>query len=282
MALLLSAIVLVGMSGCSLKRIAVTRNRVYLQADPVRKKPEQQLNVYSTRRHRKPQPVFVFIHGGNWNSGKKETYHLLGKKFAHKNITTVIIDYPLSPSAGYHEMAADAAMAVKWVKDSIGYYGGNPEKIFVSGHSAGGHLAALIAVDDDYFDTLGVANPIQGAILIDAAGLDMYTYLKEERFDQNHTYMRTFGADTTTWKMASPLHYLKQSSPPMLLYAGRKTYASILKGNDTFAGALERLGIVHVYKKQRGKKHIAMIVQYLNSWNPRYREIRKFMDTERR
>lgn len=271
-------LILCSLSGCSLKLIKASKNIVYLKADSVTGKPEQQLNVFVPRRHKKPKNVFVFIHGGNWNSGKKSTYNILGKKLAHKNLAAVIIGYPLSPKAGYHEMATDAAISVKWVKDNIQRYGGNPDKIFVSGHSAGGHLAALIAVKDSYFDTLQIPNPIKGAVLIDAAGLDMYTYLKDENLKEGDTYINTFSLNQNTWKAASPLHHLHKGIPPMLIYEGGRTYPSIIKGTKTFVKALKSMDAEYTYVVQKRKKHVAMITQFLNSWNPRYKEIRRFME----
>jgi pimeloyl-ACP methyl ester carboxylesterase len=93
---------------------------------------------------------------------------------ARKGVLTVIIEYPLSPEAQYQQMATASAKAVQWVKENIKGFGGDPDRIFVSGHSAGGHLAALISIRPEYFDSLSLPNPIKGLILIDAAGLDMY------------------------------------------------------------------------------------------------------------
>ena len=80
---------------------------------------------------------------------------------ARKGIITVIIDYRLSPSIAYKGMTTDVAMAIQWVQENIGSYGGNNNKVFVSGHSAGGHLAALIATDNQYFDSLGKSIPFK-------------------------------------------------------------------------------------------------------------------------
>ena len=97
------------------------------------------LNIYHQKGDIKNQDVVIFVHGGSWSSGKKETYWWLGRNLAKKGIVTAIINYPLAPSVNYKEMAAATALAVKWVRDSIANYGGNPGRIFIMGHSAGGH-----------------------------------------------------------------------------------------------------------------------------------------------
>jgi acetyl esterase/lipase len=161
---------------------------------------------------------------------------------ARKNVLTVIIDYPKSPLANYDEMAMDAAKAVKWVKENIERYGGDPNAIFISGHSAGGHLSALITVSNEYFDKLGIVSPVKGIILIDAAGLDMYSYLEEENLKTGNTFLQTFTTNPATWKKASPLYHLHKGMPPMLIYRGGKTYPSIEASNEKFVAALKKLG----------------------------------------
>jgi len=200
---------------------------------------------------------------------------------ARKNVVTVVIDYPKSPQANYDEMATDAAKAIKWVKENIARFGGNPDKIFVSGHSAGGHLAALISVRDDYFGKLGIVNPIKGTILIDAAGLDMYSFLKQENYPADNTYIQTFTNNPDNWKAGSPLYHLHKGMPPMLIYVGGRTYPSIKIGNDLLVADLKKLGYNPPYYILERKKHKPMITQFLNSGNRRYKEITSFMQNSK-
>jgi acetyl esterase/lipase len=177
-------------------------------------------------------------------------------------------------------MAVAAAQAVVWVKNNIKPYGGDPDKIFVSGHSAGGHLAALLAIQNEYFYSLGLPNPIKGAILIDAAGLDMYGYLQEQKLAPGHTFLQTFTADPAVWKQASPLYHLHPHMPPLLIYRGENTYPSIIKSNEKFVKALASfIGTAPRYHVLQGKKHVPMITQFFFSWNPLYQEIINFMQT---
>ncbi|WP_229204280.1 alpha/beta hydrolase [Dyadobacter alkalitolerans] len=263
------------LSGCSFKRITKSKNIVYQKADKT--SAEQQLNVFAPKKHSGPGDVLIFVHGGNWNSGKKSQYNIIGGHWAKKGVVTVIVDYPLSPSAGYDAMAVSVAKSVDWVKKNISQYGGNPERIFLSGHSAGGHLAALIATDDHYFKNLGLENPLAGVILIDAAGLDMHGYLLEEKFEKGNTYLNTFSNNPDTWKKATPLYHLHRNMPPMLIYRGGKTYPSILESNEKFIKALQAYSPETPYHIQKGKKHVPMITQFFNPWNTRYGEILEFM-----
>jgi len=268
-------------TSCVFKRVSRSKNITYLNADTVANRAAQELNVFAPRKNAAPKDVFVFIYGGTWNSGKKSLYNFLGNRMARKNVVTVVIDYPKSPQANYDEMATDAAKAIKWVKENIARFGGNPDKIFVSGHSAGGHLAALISVRDDYFGKLGIVNPIKGTILIDAAGLDMYSFLKQENYPADNTYIQTFTNNPDNWKAGSPLYHLHKGMPPMLIYVGGRTYPSIKIGNDLLVADLKKLGYNPPYYILERKKHKPMITQFLNSGNRRYKEITSFMQNSK-
>lgn len=240
--------------------------------------PEQKLDVYAPRKVKSPRPVLVFIHGGNWNSGRKEQYWAMGRNFARKGVVTVVIDYPLSPAANYDEMATASAKAVQWTVENIGKYGGDTGRLFLSGHSAGGHLAALIGLDDEYFEELSMPNPTAGLVLIDAAGLDMYNYLLEKKYGPDHTYMSTFTDDPANWKKASPRYFLKENMPPMLIYRGGETYESIRKSTEAFMGDYRKFVPEPRYKILKGKKHVPMIVQFFFPWNRHFSEIVKFVE----
>jgi len=271
--------VLLLLPGCAFRRITRSKNITYLPADTIRKIPAQQLNIYAPHRHNEAElkDVLVYIYGGNWTSGKRSLYNWFGSRLARKGVVAVVIDYPKSPLADYQVMAADAARSLDWVKAHIADYGGNAERIFVSGHSAGGHLAALITVDERYFKEAGIINPVKGLILIDAAGLDMYGYLKDRGLAEDPSKARTFSTDPKVWKDATPLYHLRPGVPPMLIFRGGRTYPSILKGNEKFVAALKELGASPVYHVLPRKKHIPMITQFFNTGNPGYGEILRFM-----
>ena len=138
-------------------------------------------------------------------------------------------------------------------------------------------MAALISVRDDYFEKLGIRNPIKGTILIDAAGLDMYSFLKQENYPADNTYIQTFTNNPDNWKAASPVYHLHKGMPPMLIYVGGRTYPSIKQGNDLLVTDLKKIGYNPPYYTLERKKHKPMITQFLYSGNKRYKEIIKFM-----
>lgn len=236
------------------------------------------LNIYHKKTEAKNQDVIVFVHGGSWSSGKKETYWWLGRNLAKKNIVTAVINYPLAPSVTYKEMAAASAQAVKWVQDSIAKYGGNPDRIFIMGHSAGGHLAELINSDPQYFKNVGIENPIKGVILNDAFGLDMEEYLTKAEKDSYYTdFIRTFSTESKTWQEASPLFYVQNIINPHLIFYGTKTYPAIQIQSKRIHKELQSQNIPVSLEIIEGKKHVPMIAQMIWGSNKLYKIIVNFL-----
>lgn len=236
------------------------------------------LNVYHQKNNIQNKDVVVFIHGGSWSSGKKETYWWLGRNLAKNNIVAAIINYPLAPNATYKEMAQASAQAVKWVKDSIASYGGNAERIFLMGHSAGGHLAELINADPQYFKALGLNNPVKGVILNDAFGLDMEEYLsKAEKDSYYDDFTRTFSADKKTWQMGSPLFYINEIKNPHLIFYGSKTYPAIQIQSERIYQTLKEKKVPVTLNVIKDKKHVPMIAQMIWGKNRLYKDIISFL-----
>ena len=240
------------------------------------------LDVYYPKNTKTPKDVLVFIHGGSWDSGKKETYWWLGKNLARKNVISVIINYSLSPKAEYEEMASDCSEALKWVKDSISQFGGNADRIFVMGHSAGGHLAALINNDPRFFKQAGISNPIRAVILNDGFGMDMFEYLNAAKKNkQTESFMNTFSRDANLWKTGSPIFYLENVQNPYLIFVGEHTYPAIKLQSDRLYKQLiqtNKKSEINIIKR---KKHIGMISQMIFSSNKMYDMILSFMDRNR-
>lgn len=236
------------------------------------------LNIFYKSDSIKDKPVLIFIHGGSWSSGKKETYWWLGRNFARKGVVTVIINYPLAPNVQYGKMGDDCALAVKWVKAHIADYTGSAEKIFVMGHSAGAHLAELINADPKYFNKVGIKNPIKGAILNDPFGLDMEEYLTTAEKDHFYfDFIRTFTDQPAVWKVASPLDYVNNIKNPHLLFYGGKTYGAIKLQTPRLYEKLKANNVPVEIKEIKGKSHVPMISQMIFGGNDLYRDIVDFI-----
>ena len=276
----LPLLLLIGIaSSCAVKSITRSKNITYLQK--TEELPEKQLNIFAPKKASKA-PVLIFIHGGSWHSGRKEIYDFMGSRLARRGVVTVIIDYPLAPDYQVPAMEKASARAVQWVKEHISNYGGNPEEIYVSGHSAGGHLAALLAIKNEPWDELGVSNPLKGAILNDPAGLDWYWFLNEvrDRPDGKDNY-DAFTDNPDTWKAYSPIYFLTGNEIPMLIMEGEKTYPGIRLTIDRFRKEADSKGLEYTYSYYPKTKHIPMVTQFFFTWSKGYKDVLGFMGVEK-
>ncbi|WP_025145315.1 alpha/beta hydrolase [Pedobacter jeongneungensis] len=236
------------------------------------------LNIFYKNDSIKNKPVLIFIHGGSWSSGKKETYWWLGRNFARKGVVTVIINYRLAPDVQYEKMGDDCALAVKWVQAHIADYTASKEKIFVMGHSAGAHLGELINADPKYFKKAGINNPIKGVILDDPFGLDMKEYLSTAEKDHFYfDFIRTFTDQPAVWKVASPLDYVNNIKNPHLLFYGSKTYGAIKLQTPRLYEKLKANNVPVEIKEIKGKSHVPMISQMIFGGNQLYKDIVGFI-----
>lgn len=266
---MMSIVLLTGCASKKYRNVAYLKNETNTIDNPT-------LNIFVPKKEKyKNNPVILFVHGGNWNSGNKKIYNFIGRNFAKKGITAVIVGYTLSPKADYDVMAEQIAQAVTWTKSNISEYKGNPAKIFLTGHSAGGHLIALIGTNPKYLEDKSI---IKGIILNDAAGLDMKHYLEENPPTDKNDYLATWSSNPEKWTEASPIYFIDEKTPRMMIYLGNKTYESIKVGTTRFTKELSKYQ-PDVQPIMINKRHASMVLQYIFPCSDRYDEIIQFINT---
>ena len=189
------------------------------------------LDIYAPQ-NAKELPVMVFVHGGAWSMGDKATS--IGEKpgaFTRGGYVFVSINYRLSPAVIHPAHVQDTAAALAWVHTHIHEYGGDPQKIYIMGHSAGAHLVALVATDKSYLQAVGEdLSLIKGVIGLDGGGYDIPLNLKDADALTRRVYQQAFGTDPQTWKNASAYYHIQcgKSIPPFLLiHAGQREVSRI-------------------------------------------------------
>jgi len=216
------------------------------------------LDVY-TPEISKNCPVIVFIHGGAWSFGNKGSLNYKTTVFTKANFVYVSINYRLSPDIKHPLHASDVAKAITWIYKHISDYGGDPQNIFLIGHSAGAHLAALIATDERYLGDLGFSTKIiRGVIGLDSAAYHLPTLIRSEP-ENYYLFEMAFGDNLEIWEKASPIYYVGKgkSIPPFLLtYASDREVSKIV--NLVFAQALKISNYqIHLYYAS-DKDHISI------------------------
>jgi len=267
----LALAILLLMAGCASEKY---RDIAFLPNELKPSKNEPKLNVFTPKDSAAKVPVIIFIHGGNWNRGDKDTYVLMGRNFAKKGIVAVIPDYSLSPEANYDQMTNEVAAAIAWTKANIEKYNGDANRVFLMGHSAGGHLAALAVMNPKYGVEPGL---IKGLILNDAAGLDIKQHLEQFPPGKKYDYAKTWSNDPDIWKTASPIYYLNAGTPPIYMYTGRKTFDMIALGNERFLAELQKVQ-PNAKRQFNNKNHFSMVIQYFFGKSNRFRETIDFIE----
>jgi len=147
----------------------VKRNIPYAAAAQER----QMLDVYSPVGA-KNLPVVFWIHGGGWQGGDKNSVQLKPKAFMDKGFVFVSTNYRLLPDVDMGTIVRDVAQSIHWVHDHIAEHGGDPQRLFIMGHSAGAQLAALICTDDRYLKSEGLSLAIiKGCVPVDGDTFDV-------------------------------------------------------------------------------------------------------------
>jgi len=186
-------------------------------------------------------PVMVYVHGGAWSFGDKLATGNKVPYFTSRGWILVSINYRLLPAADPLLQVDDVARAVAWVHDRIDRYGGDPNELFLMGHSAGAHLVSLVATDLRRLKQAGKpCSILRGVIELDTAALDIVT-LMETSAD---FYTRFFGRNRRRWKEASPIAHVAADRPiPPFLLAVAAGNESKLAQARRFAAALQQAGV---------------------------------------
>lgn len=167
-----------------------------------------------------PAPVVVFLYGGSWRRGAREQYRFVGRQLARQGALAIVADYRTAPRAVFPGFVVDAAAAVAWAKQHAAEHGGDPARIFLAGHSAGAHIAALVGTDARHLAPHGLA-PRDLAGVIGLSG----------PYDFEIAGFEDVFGPPAQWPQAQPVGFVDGDEPPFLLIHG--TADSIVEPADS-------------------------------------------------
>lgn len=156
-------------------------------------------------------PIVVFFYGGSWTTGRKSQYAFVGAALAARGYVTVIPDYRLYPQVRFPTFLDDSAQAVAWAQQHARELGGDPERVVLMGHSAGAHMAAMLALNPQYLARAG-SIPHSIVALVGLSG--------PYALDPNTDTLRTIFASPYTPADWQPVHFASDCAPPTLLLHG--------------------------------------------------------------
>lgn len=238
------------------------------------------LDLYMPRGE-KGVPVMLFLHGGSWKRGDKNNLFGINKSLAQfcarHHIGVALANYRLSPAVRHPEHVKDAARAFAWLHRHVRRYGGDPGRLFVSGHSAGAHLAALLATDPSHLkaEGLSLANvrgvmPFSGVFQIPA---------------ENALFDAAFGTDVNVRRAASPTWQVshwspltaKEAPPFLVLYADGDFTSCGKEPAEEFARALRAKGAAVKILEIPQRNHLTILVNASNESDPAGKALVEFI-----
>jgi len=200
--------------------------------------PYQRLLVYPAPRA--TGDVLVFFHGGGWTSGYKEWMAFMAPALQARGITLVTPGYRLAPGHLFPAGVDDAADALAWVHAHAGEHGGDARRIFVGGHSSGGHYAALLAATADWRGARGLpAGVVRGCLPVSG----VYRFDAESGLTMRPRFLGPAGeGDKAT--AASPLLRVDSGAcAPFLLSWGSRDFPHLIAQGRQMLEALQRAGV---------------------------------------
>ena len=202
----------------------------------------------------KDYPVLFFVHGGAWVTGDKDqfgVYAAFAGAFAKLGIGVVVTNYRLSPAIAHPEHVKDVARSFAWTTKNIAKHGGNKDRIFLCGHSAGAHLVALLATDASYLKTHDLTSKaIRGVLPISGP------------FVLSPGFMpRVFGDDKKAAPAAAPIAHVRKELPPFLIVFADKDFVGCDKRPaEAFCKALKGKGNVAETLEIKNHNHITVMM----------------------
>lgn len=177
-------------------------------------------------------PVVVFLYGGTWKRGNRAQYAFVGHRLAQQGVLAIVADYRTFPRTTFPGFVEDAAAAVAWAHRHAADYGGDPQRLFVAGHSAGAQIAALIGTDARYLAVHGL-RPRDLAGVIGLSG--PYDF-------EIAGYEDVFGPEEQ-WPRAQAVNFVDGDEPPFLLVHGTADTVVEAKDSRELADKLRAVGV---------------------------------------
>lgn len=226
--------------------------------------PKQKLDLYLPK-DKTNFPVFVFFHGGAWTNGDRSIYAPIGIHFAKRGIGVVIPSYRLMPANPHPAQVDDAAAAFAWVARNIAAHGGDANRIFIGGHSAGGHLVSLLALNPE----LQARHNIQPGTIKGVAALSGVFDLR---------ILPMFGTPESR-RLASPIQYVRKDAPPFLISYCQFDYLGLPMQARDLAAALKKQFVPTRLLYIPNETHISEVISMLKDGDPTTEAVLRLIET---
>lgn len=205
-------------------------------------------------------PVHLFIHGGYWQSLSSKEFSFVAEGLVDAGVAVAIVNYDLCPNVTMTEIVRQNRAAVKWLYENARRYNSDPDRISVSGHSAGGHLTAMLMATD-WAGTYGLPQDVvkSGCAI---SGLFDLAPLQHSWLQPN------LQLNAEEIARNSPIHHLPQSAGPLIVTLGGDESAEFHRQSDDFLAAWTRAGLQGTYLDLPGANHFTVLEGYMDRRSP--------------
>ena len=225
--------------------------------------PRQTLDIFAPGTD--GAPVLIFIHGGYWFFNSKDPRRFPAREFVPRGIAWAPINYRLAPTVPMSGIVADVRNAVKWLYEHGAQYGCDPERIYVSGNSAGGHLTAEL-LSDDWPEQYGLPpDVVKGACAL--SGLYELEPLLECEPNEK------LRLDLASARRHSPIYHLSGQPTPTIIACGGNESAEFRRQTAAYADILKEAGYPVTHIEVAGHDHFSIIGELANPESPLFRAI---------
>lgn len=197
----------------------------------------QKLDIWRpTGTKGRPLPVLIFWYGGGWVKGSRDAYAFAARAYARQGFVVIVPDYRKVPDVRFPAFLVDGAQAVRWTRDEVRSFGGDPDRIGIVGHSAGAYTVAMLTFDQQWLRAEGVAPGVIKAAVGLCGPYDFYPFTARRAIDA----MKGAADPMAT----QPIHFARGNAAPMLL---------ISAGNDIEVGAHNAINLTVRLKALGGR-----------------------------
>ncbi len=243
-----------------------TARDISYREGPAEEAAKHKLDIYLPKVDSNAAVLF-FIHGGAWKTGDRAQYPPVGNRYAREGYVTVVPSYRLAPKYPHPAQIEDVAAAFAWTVQHIAEHGGDTNRIYVAGHSAGGHLAALLTLDTRYL----AAHQLSPKLIRGVMALSGAYNLSGEGLDS------VFGKDPAARRAAAPLSHVRAAAPPFLVTYCQWDYFSLPAQAREFHRALRRAGVSADLVYIPRQSHISEMINVTSDDDPTVAAALKFM-----
>lgn len=253
-----------GIAGCSgpalLSATVPTDNMTVHRDLAYGTQPRQKLDLYVPRQGADPKRVLVFFYGGSWQGGSKDGYLFAARPFVEAGYIVAIPDYRIYPDVRFPAFVEDGAMALRWIADNVARYGGQKERVYLAGHSAGAHTAALLALDPRYLQAQRLPITSIAAVAGLAGPYD---------FTPNTDTLREIFSTVPDLRQMQPTNFVRTNAPPMFLATGDDDTTVLPRNSVNLANALKAKGNIAELKLYPGVGHVGIAMALAPAFDSR-------------